>query len=99
MQTSSPYYWRSRDNELAASDTYGTVESYTLVNTAPKEFEQYAPYTLALITLSNGEKVTAPIIDANNISIGDKVKPCIRRLFMDGSGGLIFYGIKYRVVK
>jgi|SRR5699024_7708639 len=50
----------------------GEVYSYTTIHVAPPEFVQYAPYNVALISLTNNVKVTAFIQE--EITIGDQVQ-------------------------
>ncbi len=99
---SSPLSWRISKGmyKLAgAAGKMGTVESYTIVHSAPKDFEGKAPYALALIKLDSGDKVVSEIVDLKNISIGMKVEPCLRKVYADGEDGIIHYGTKFRPSK
>lgn len=101
MESSSLSWRLSKKNYrlICNADTKGVVESFTIVHTAPKGFENNIPYILALILLDNGEKTVSEIVDCKNISIGSKVGPCLRRVYTDGEEGIITYGTKFRVVK
>lgn len=77
----------------------GVIESFTVVHSAPSGFEKYCPYILALINLSNGRRITSQVVDCKEVKIGDKVEPCLRKIYADASGGLIHYGTKFRVIK
>lgn len=100
---SSPLAWRlSKENYKLARPTEnigGVIESFTIVHSAPQGYENKAPYILAVIILSSGEKTVSEIVECKNASIGDKVEPCLRRIYTDGDGGIIHYGTKFRVVK
>ena len=101
---SSPLMKRNneRNYELARSigiNITGTIESFTKVYSAPSGFEKQAPYILALISLNNGKKITSQIVDYREVKIGDKVEPCLRRVYVDGRDGMIHYGTKFRVIK
>lgn len=77
----------------------GTIYSYTVVQEVPVEFEDYAPYILALVELDDGVKVTAQLTDVDgDIHIGDRVEMVTRKLRTDGSRGMIVYGYKFRPI-
>ncbi len=77
----------------------GEIVSWTIIRTAPEGFERQAPYPVAIIKLKEGTKVAGQIVDdAEKIQIGKKVRPVFRRLFTDGSDGLIHYGLKFEIV-
>lgn len=113
---SSPLYWRNQKNSkssiifslILAADNAGKsiksiIESFTVVHTAPKGFENIVPYALALIRFDNGEKLISQIADYkadyDKICIGAKVEPCLRRVYTNAKNGLINYGVKFKVVK
>lgn len=75
----------------------GNIYSYTVVQDVPSEFEDVAPYFLALVELDDGTKVTAQVTDTDgNISIGDRVEMVTRKIRTDGTRGMIVYGYKFR---
>lgn len=101
---SSPLMKRNneRNYELARSiggSVTGSIESFTKVYGAPSGFEKQSPYILALISLDNGKKITSQIVDCKEVKIGDKVEPCLRKVYADGKDGAIHYGTKFRVIK
>lgn len=100
---SSPLSWRlSKENYKLVrltENVKGVVESLTIVHSAPEGYENKAPYVIGLILLSNGEKVVSEIVECKNVSIGNKVEPCLRRIYTDGDDGIIYYGTKFKVVK
>lgn len=99
---SASFAWRSSKEQyklVGSMDTKGVIGSFTIVHSAPKEFEGHVPYIIALILLGNGEKIVSQLVDCRHVEIGMKVEACIRKAYADGEDGLISYGIKFRVVK
>lgn len=82
-----------------STDIKGIIESFTIVHSAPKEFEEHAPYIIALIVLSSGQKIVSQIVDCRNTEIGMKVESCLRKVYTDGEDGLIHYGVKFKPIK
>ena len=79
----------------------GEVYSYTTIYEPPAGYEEYAPYTVALVKLEEGPIVTAQLTDLGDqpIEIGTPVEMVTRRLRQDGDErGLIVYGYKFRPV-
>lgn len=77
----------------------GEVYSYTTVYDPPAGYEDYAPYTVALIKLEEGPIVTAQLtdLDEGKVEIGTPVEMVTRRLRSDGDErGLLVYGYKFR---
>ncbi|MEL6309463.1 MAG: Zn-ribbon domain-containing OB-fold protein [Chloroflexota bacterium] len=75
----------------------GTVYSYTVVQDAPSDFAEQAPYILALVKLDDGAMVTAQLTDVDaEIAIGDRVEMVTRKLSTEGKQGTIVYGYKFR---
>jgi len=84
--------------ELFTFTGVGEVYSYTTIYDAPAGFEQYAPYTVALVKLDEGPILTAQLtdIDPENVEIGMPVEMVTRKLRTDGEEGMIVYGYKFR---
>lgn len=79
----------------------GEVYSYTTVNEPPEGYEEYAPYTVAMVKLEEGPLVTAQLTDLGEepVEIGAPVEMVTRRLRQDGDErGLLVYGYKFRPV-
>jgi len=76
----------------------GEVYSYTTMYNAPSGFEEYAPYTMALVKLSEGPMVTAQLADVEGdaVFVGMPVEMVTRKLSQDGDEGQILYGYKFR---
>ena len=76
----------------------GEVYSYSTVFTPPRGFEEFVPYTVALIRLEEGPLVTAQLtdVDADQVSIGMPVEMVTRKVQGGGEQGPIVYGYKFR---
>ncbi len=78
----------------------GEVYSYSTVYHPPEGFEEFAPYTVALVKLEEGPMIAAQITDVEGekVEIGMPVEMVTRRLRDDGKRGMIVYGYKFRPV-
>ena len=76
----------------------GEVFSHTTIYNPPVGYEQYAPYTVALVKLEEGPLITAQLTDVESegVSIGQPVEMVTRKIREDGPEGLIIYGYKFR---
>lgn len=76
----------------------GEVFSFSTMYDAPEGFEEYVPYTVALIKLEEGPMVTAQLTDVRpeEVQIGMPVEMVTRKLREDGPEGQILYGYKFR---
>ncbi|MEX2162465.1 MAG: Zn-ribbon domain-containing OB-fold protein [Anaerolineales bacterium] len=77
----------------------GEVYSYTTVYEAPEGYAEQAPYTLAMVKLSEGPLVTAQLTDlgAQKPAIGMPVE-MVTRLLRSATDerGMLIYGYKFR---
>ncbi|MGQ9625647.1 MAG: Zn-ribbon domain-containing OB-fold protein [Anaerolineae bacterium] len=76
----------------------GEVYSYSTLYHAPSSYEEYLPYTVALVRLEEGPLVTAQLtdVDPEDVQIGMKVEMVTRKLREEGEEGAIIYGYKFR---
>ncbi len=76
----------------------GEVYSYSTVYHPPRGFEEFAPYTVALVRLEEGPMVTAQLtdVDTDQVKIGMPVEMVTRRMQSGGEEGAIIYGYKFR---
>jgi uncharacterized OB-fold protein len=76
----------------------GRVYSYSTVYLSPAGYEDFVPYTVALIELDEGPLVTGQLtdVDQDEIEIGMRVEMVTRKLREEGEDGLIVYGYKFR---
>lgn len=94
MIKSSGAYVR-RPKERAELSIEGTIVSFTKVYELIGGFNREMPFVLALIKLNDGGKVVGEVSGSNDIKKGDIVESHYRRIYTDGEGGLINYGIKW----
>lgn len=76
----------------------GEVYSYSTMRSAPTGFEEYLPYTVALVQLDEGPMLTAHLtdVDPDEVNIGMPVEMVTRKIREDGEAGQILYGYKFR---
>lgn len=76
----------------------GEVYSFTTIYDPPQGYQEFAPYTVALVKLDEGPMITAQLTDVDNkqVNIGMPVEMVTRRLREDGDKGVILYGYKFR---
>jgi uncharacterized OB-fold protein len=76
----------------------GEVYSFTTVYDPPAGHEAQAPYTVAVIQLEEGPRVTAQLTDLGDQrpEIGMQVEMVTRKLGEDGERGMLVYAYKFR---
>jgi uncharacterized OB-fold protein len=76
----------------------GEVYSFSTVYHPPEGFDEYAPYTVALVRLDEGPMIAAQLtdVDGEKVEIGMPVEMVTRKLREDGKRGMIVYGYKFR---
>lgn len=78
----------------------GKIYSFSEIFAPPSGFELESPYTIAIVQLEEGPKVTAQIVSPHaQVKIGAPVEMVFRKIQEDGEEGLIHYGFKFRIVK
>lgn len=77
----------------------GTVVSHSTVHDGLPEFQMQVPYTVAIIELDEGARVTGQIVDCEQdcVQIGSRVESVFRKLGEEGKSGVIHYGYKFRL--
>ena len=77
----------------------GKVISYSTIHDGLPEFHMQLPYTIAIIELDEGVRITGQIVDCKEecIKIGTKVESVFRKLGEEGKSGVIHYGYKFRI--
>ncbi len=76
----------------------GKIVTYTVMHTAPANFEIFKPYIIALVRLEDGTHLTTQLTDCKpeNITLGMDVEAVIRKINEDGKDGIIYYSYKFR---
>ena len=89
--------------EIPAKTTFrfsgrGEVYSFSTVYHPPEGFDEFVPYTVALVKLEEGPLVAAQLtdVDGAKVEIGMPVEMVTRKLREDGKRGMIVYGYKFR---
>ena len=79
----------------------GKIFSFTRIHVPPSGFEEQAPYTMVIVELEEGVKITGQLVDSSfdDVNIGDKVEVAFRVIQSNDPYGLIHYGFKFRKVK
>jgi hypothetical protein len=79
----------------------GKVYSFTVIRTAPTEFEIYVPYIMAIVELDEGARVVSQLVDCKpeEVEIGLPVQSCFRKIGDQNKSGIVLYGFKFRPVK
>ncbi len=90
----------SRDVEVRVSSGLGTLVEYTVLYQVPARMQDNAPMVIGVVRLDEGFELYGVIVDADikDLRKGMRVEAVLRRLRVDGSSGLITYGIKFRPV-
>jgi len=74
----------------------GKVVTYTVIHNSTEDFKRQTPYTLAVIQLDEGPRLTGQVIASpDEVEIGMRVKPVFRILGKEGEKGIIYYGTKF----
>jgi len=86
----------------------GKIVTFTIIRTKHHDSEhetveipsRNVPYSLAIIELEEGPRLTAEIVDSpfENIEIGVNVNLVFRKILEKGRKGVIQYGYKFRLV-
>lgn len=89
---------RSRNLQVFKFQGRGVIYSFSTVYTPLAQFEDIAPYVVALIDLEEGPRITALLTDIqiNEVSIGLHVEMVVRKISERGDNGVITYGYKFR---
>ena len=79
----------------------GKLISWSQVTATPKGFEDFAPYIIGIIELEAGQRMTSQIVDIpeSELKYGLKLEPVFRKIYQDGTSGIIHYGLKFKVFK
>lgn len=87
-----------RDGDIVGKEFSGEGEvvSATVVHDAITDYDSETPYTLAVVELEEGARITAQVV--GEAEVGDSVEPCFRRISDEGEEGIVQYGTKFKRV-
>ncbi|MEM4970248.1 MAG: Zn-ribbon domain-containing OB-fold protein [Sulfolobales archaeon] len=90
----------SKDIDIMVSRGLGTLIEYTILYQVSSRFQDNAPLIIGLVRLDEGFNMYGQIVDIDpkDLRRGIRVEAVLRRLRIDGSSGLITYGLKFRPV-
>jgi len=74
----------------------GKIVTFTTIRVAPTQFASEAPYSVAIVELNDGARITTQVVDCKpeDLEIGKSVKLVFRKLCTEGHTGIICYGYK-----
>ncbi len=86
----------SRSFEDYVMKDTGKILTFTTIEVGPPQFADQVPYTVGIVELDDGARITTQItdVDPSKIKIGDRVKLEFRKIQDDGKAGIIMYGYK-----
>lgn len=87
---------RAKEFEPVKLSEHGKVVSFTTIRVAPRQFANETPYTVAVVELDGGVRITTQIVDCSpeDVEIGKSVRLVFRKIQEEGKGGIICYGYK-----
>ena len=91
--------WRNQKHIASLLGKEGVIVSYTLIRIPPEGFSAEAPYPVVVVSFSDGERITAQLVDweEKDLAIGRRVV-VVRRITEPSGEDVIPYGIKVRPV-
>lgn len=74
----------------------GKIITFTVIRVAPSEFATQVPYSIAIVELNDGVRITTQVVDCKpeDLEIGKFVKLVFRKIQEEGKTGIICYGYK-----
>ena len=74
----------------------GKIITFTIIRVAPAEFATQVPYSIAIVELNDGVRITTQVVDCKpeDLEIGKFVKLVFRKIQEEGKTGIICYGYK-----
>ncbi len=87
---------RGKAFDAATLSWKGKVVMSTVVEIPPTEFQNEAPYAMAVIETPEGARLTAQVVDCDPATVlpGMDVTLVFRKVRREGHGGILCYGFK-----
>ena len=87
--------WRNQSQVARLLQQVGEIVTWTTIRVPPFDFTDQAPYVVALIELSSGERIECQVVDVvSSLRVGMRVRTVLRRIARPDSDGVIVYGVK-----
>ncbi len=76
----------------------GKVITYTEVHEPMPDFRMQAPYTMVMVEMDEGVRMTGQLVDfePEKVGYGMEVEAVLRKLGEESPSGIIYYGYKFR---
>ncbi len=92
--------WREQKKISDNLGVVGKIVSWTKVRIPPHGFISEAPYIIAIVETKTKKRLMGQIVDARDldIKIGNLVETVYRRQKRPDEEGIIYYGLKFRLI-
>ncbi len=86
----------NKDFDTVKLSDKGKIVTFTTIRVAPAQFTTQAPYSIAIVELNDGVRITTQVVDCapQDLEIGKPVKIVFRKIQEEGKTGIICYGYK-----
>ena|SRR3990172_12996845 len=90
--------WRNQKEVARLVGATGVIVSWTIVRVPPADYGDQAPYPVVLLSLGNGKRLTAQLVDwePRHLKSGQRVVTVIRRVTQPNTDDVIPYGLKVK---
>jgi uncharacterized OB-fold protein len=87
---------RGREFDKIRLSDQGKIITFTTIRVAPDQFNEQVPYSVAIVELNEGVRITTQVVDCKpeDMAIGKPVKMVFRKIQEEGKTGIICYGYK-----
>ena len=87
---------RAQEMERVNLTTRGKVLTSTVIHVAPDDFQNEAPYAMAVVETPEGARFMTQVVDCDPASVmpGTEVELEFRLIRKEGRGGILCYGHK-----
>jgi len=87
---------KTREFEKINLSDQGKIVTFTTIRVAPEQFNEQVPYSVAIVELNEGVRITTQVVDCKpeDMAIGKPVKIVFRKIQEEGKTGIICYGYK-----
>jgi len=87
---------KAREFEKIILSDQGKIATFTTIRVAPDQFNEQVPYSIAIVELNEGVRITTQVVDCKpeDMAIGKPVKIVFRKIQEEGKTGIICYGYK-----